>query len=94
MSESNWSLFGIVIAIIEFDLNYYIYSKTGSALNVVIVILTSLIIALAFIIFSIFSNLDNIQERQEELERRFIREKELEDIRLDLREIKRNVFRK
>ena len=91
MSNSTWEIWTLVIAIIEFDISYYLYSKTGSLLNVLFVIVASLILALAFIVSHIYSNIKDLVEKQEEMEKRFIREKELEDIRLDLREIKTKV---
>ncbi len=43
MSKSNWELWGIIIAIVEFNINYFIYTRTGSFSNVLMVIIVSLI---------------------------------------------------
>lgn len=76
----------------EFDINYYLYSRTDSLLNVFFVILASLIFVLAFILSHIYIRINEMADELAEIEKRFIREKELEDIRLDLREMKRKVF--
>jgi len=82
----------LIIAIVEFDINYYLYSRTDSLLNVFFVILASLIFVLAFILSHIYIRINEMADELAEIEKRFIREKELEDIRLDLREMKRKVF--
>ena len=84
---------GIIIAIVEFDINYFVYNQTGSILNVLIILLVSLIFALAFILSNIYSKIKGLIETQDQFSQKFIRDKELEDIRLDLREIKREIFR-
>lgn len=94
MVKGSWELWGIVIAIIEFDINYFVYTQTKSFLNVLVIIVASLIFALAFILSNIYSRIKMIESSQEEFNKRLIRDKELEDIRLDLREMKREVFRK
>lgn len=93
MSESNWELWGIIIAIIEFDINYYIYSETGSIINVLVVLVASIIFALAFVLSHIYAKIKEIEIAQEDINKRLIRDKELEDIRLDLRDIKRKVLK-
>ena len=94
MSKSNWELWGIIIAIVEFNINYFIYTRTGSFSNVLMVIIVSLIFALAFILSDIYSRIKIAEENQEEANKKIKRDKELEDIRLDLREIKRHIFKK
>jgi len=94
MPKSNWELWGIIIAIIEFDINYYIYSQTESIINVLIVIISSLIIALTFIISDVYSKIKESTKTIDEFNKKLIRDKEFEDIRLDLREIKREIFKK
>ena len=58
------------------------------------VIIVSLIFALAFILSDIYSRIKIAEENQEEANKKIKRDKELEDIRLDLREIKRHIFKK
>ena len=94
MSASNWEIWGLIIAILEFDINFYIYQKTASLLNVIIVIGASIIFALAFILSNIYMKIKEIEEKEEEISKKIIRDKELEDIRLDLREIKREIFKR
>ena len=89
MSKNNLELFGIIFAIIEFDINYFVYRRTGSVSNVLMVVTVSLILALAFILSDVYSKIKDIEENQEEFNKKIIRNRELEDIRLDLREIKR-----
>ena len=94
MSKTNWELWGIIIAIIEFDINYFVYSRTGSVSSILMLIIVSLIFALAFILSDIYSKIKSIEDNQEEINKRIIRDKELEDIRLDLREVRRLIFKK
>jgi len=35
MPKSNWELWGLVIAVVEFDVNYFVYSQTKSLLTLV-----------------------------------------------------------
>ncbi len=93
-TTNNWELWGIIIAIIEFDINYFIYVRTGSVNSIIIVIVLSLILALVFIISNVYSKIYDLSDKQDEIDKRLIRYGELEDIRLDLREIKRGVFKK
>jgi len=81
MSQSNWELWAIVIVIIEFDINYVIYLKTQSFANILTVITTSIIFALAFILFNIFNRLKELSSNQEEFNKTLIRYKELEDVK-------------
>lgn len=94
MSKYNWELWGIVITIIEFDVNYFVYSQTKSALNILAIIVASIIVGLTFILSNIYSKITEVIGSQDKINQKFIRDKELEDIRLDLREIKREVFKK
>ena len=94
MPKSNWELWGIIIAIIEFDINFYVYNQTKSALNILIIMVASLILALAFIISNIYYKIKDLEENQDKFNQKLIRDKELEDIRLDIREIKREMFKK
>ena len=94
MPETNWELWGIIIAIIEFDINYFVYSQTTSIQNILIIIVASLIIALAFILSNIYSKIEETGIKIGEFNQKLIRSKELEDIKLDLREMKREVFKK
>ncbi len=94
MPETNLELWGIIIAIIELDINYFVYSQTKSIQNILIIIVASLIIALAFILSNIYSKIEETEAKIEEFNQKLIRNKELEDIRLDLREMKREVFKK
>jgi len=94
MSKSNWELWALVIAIIEFDVNYYVYSITKSALDILTIIVASMILVLIFVLLHIYSKIGDVSESQEEFDKKLIMHKELEDIRLDLRELKRKVFRK
>ena len=94
MPETNWELWGIIIAIIEFDINYFVYSQTKSIQNILIIIVASLIIALAFILSNIYSKIEETGIKIGEFNQKLIRSKELEDIKLDLREMKREVFKK
>lgn len=93
MSGSNW-IWGILITIIEFDINFFVYSQTKSVLNILTIIVISLILALTFIVSNIYSKINEMSDAQDKINQKFIRDKELEDIRLDLREIKREVFNK
>ncbi len=93
MSQSNWELWALIIVIAEFDINYYIYSTTESILNLLIVIVSSVIIALGFILFHIYSKMNDLDNVQNETDKKLKMYKELEDIRLDLRELKRKVFK-
>ena len=70
------------------------YIQTKSLSNIFIVIIASLILALAFILSNIYSELKEIKDAQEKINQKFIRDKELENMRLDLREIKKEVFKK
>ncbi len=94
MPKSNWELWGIIIAIIEFDINFYVYNQTKSTLNILIIMVASLIFALAFIISNIYYKIKDLEENQDKINQKLIRDKELEDIRLDVREIKREIFKK
>ena len=94
MPKSNWELWGIIIAIIEFDINFYVYNQTKSALNILIIMVASLILALASIISNIYYKIKDLEENQDKFNQKLIRDKELEDIRLDIREIKREMFKK
>lgn len=94
MPETNLELWGIIIAIIELDINYFVYSQTKSIQNILIIIVASLIIALAFILSNIYSKIEETEAKIEEFNQKLIRNKELEDIRLDLREMKREIFKK
>ena len=38
MFKTNWELWGLLIAIIEFDINYFIYSQTKSIQSILIVV--------------------------------------------------------
>jgi len=71
-----------------------VYIQTKSLSNIFIVIIASLILALAFILSNIYSELKEIKDAQEKINQKFIRDKELENMRLDLREIKKEVFKK
>ena len=94
MPKSNWELWGLVIAVVEFDVNYFVYVKTNSLLNVLTIIVASLIFTLALILSNIYIKIRDVEDRQEEINQKLIRDKELEDIRLDLREVKRKVFKR
>ena len=94
MAQSNWELWGIIIAIIEFDINYYVYSATGSLLNILFIAVASLILILAFVLSNVYLQIKSISLNQEETEQKLIRYKELEDIRLDLREIKKELLKR
>ena len=94
MPKSNWELWGIIIARIEFDINFYVYNQTKSALNILIIMVASLILALASIISNIYYKIKDLEENQDKFNQKLIRDKELEDIRLDIREIKRETFKK
>ena len=91
MSTTNWELWGIIIAIVEFDINYFVYNQTKSLVNVLAIVVASLILILAFILSNIYQEIKKLIENQEELNQRLIRDKELEDMRLDLRQLKRKV---
>ncbi len=94
MPKNSWELWGIIIAIIEFNINYFVYSRTGSISNVLMIIIVSLIFALAFILSDIYSKIKSIEDNKDEINKKIIRDKELEDIRLDLREMRRQIFKK
>lgn len=94
MSKISWELWGIIIVIIEFNINYFIYIQTKSLVNILIIAVTSLIIALVFIFSHIYSKIDEIFEKSNEINQKLIRYKELEDIRLDIRELKREMSKK
>ncbi|MFA5020033.1 MAG: hypothetical protein WC533_02955 [Candidatus Pacearchaeota archaeon] len=93
MPKSMWELWAVIITIVEFDINYFVYSKTGSKIDVITIIGASTILPLTFIISHIYSKIKELEDKQEEAIKKLIRDKELEDIRLDLREIKRKVFK-
>ena len=94
MPKSNWELWGLVIAVVEFDVNYFVYVKTNSLLNVLTIIVASLIFTLALILSNIYIKIRDVEDRQGEIRQKLIRDMELEDIRLDLREVKRKLFKR
>jgi len=94
MSKSNWELWALVIAIVEFDLNYYVYLRTQSLVDILTIIVASLILALMFIISHVYVKLKENSDMIEELDKRLKLYKELENIRVDVRELKNEVFRK
>ncbi len=91
MSKSNWELWAVIIGIVEFDINYYIYSETKSLANILMIIVISMILGLAFIISNIYEKIKDNEEKLETLNQKLIRYKELEDIRVDIREIKKEL---
>ena len=94
MPKSNLELWGLVITVVEFDVNYFVYVKTNSLLNILMIIIASFIFILALVLSNIYVKIRDIEDRQEEIRQKLIRDKELEDIRLDLREVKRKVFKR
>jgi len=94
MPKSNLELWGLVITVVEFDVNYFVYVKTNSLLNILMIIIASFIFILALVLSNIYVKIRDIEDRQEEINPKLIRDKELEDIRLDLREVKRKVFKR
>jgi len=62
-------------------------------LNILIITVASLILALAFIISNIYYKIKDLEEKQDKFNQKLIRDKELEDIRLDIREMKRKIFK-
>ena len=83
---------------------YFLISLIGMLITLVVplplkdeyrlFIITAVIFIVLLIVLTKFDNkLKDIEERVGELDKRFKTYKELEDIRLDLRELKREVFK-
>ena len=94
MDENKWGLYGLIIGIIEFNLNLILYIYLKSIAILMWVLLGSFAIIVLVIITDRFNKIEENTQSINNLNKRFKTLEELNNIRLDIRELKRKVFKK
>ena len=93
MNENKWGLYGLIFGIVEFNLGLLIYIF----LNSITVIVWVVSLSFAFILVLILVNaLNQIKANScyiDELIEKLKRTEELNDIRLNIKELQRKVFK-
>jgi len=93
MSENKWGLYSLIIGIIELNLNLFLYIYFESEEIVLWVILVSLAVIVLIILMDKLGRIEENSNKISSLIEKLKRKEELDDIRLDVRELKRKVLR-
>lgn len=89
MERDKWGLYGLIIAMIELDVNIFVYIKTKSFTNVIIIIAASLFFILIVIISDALSKIKEDSEKIDKITEKLKRAEDLIDIRADINYLKR-----
>ncbi len=93
MDENKWGLYGLIFGIIEFNLNLLLYIYLKSVTVIIWTISLSFAFIAVIILMDKFSQIKNNSIMIEELIEKLKRAEELSDIRLNIRELQRKVFK-
>lgn len=93
MDENKWGLYGLVIGIVEFNLNLLLYIYLKSIVVVFWVVSLSFAFIAVIILIDRFGEIKNNSLKIEELTEKLKRAEELSDIRLNIKELQRKVFK-
>jgi len=93
MDENKWGLYGLIFGIVEFNLNLLVYIYLESVVLILWVVLVSLSLVVLIIVASKFSQINNNSRSIEKLIERLKRTDELIDLRVNIKELQRKVFK-
>ena len=86
-------VYGLIFGIIEFNLNLLIYIYLKSITIIIWVILQSFTLVVVIILINNFTQIKNNSTEIKELTERLKKTEELYDIRLNIKELQRKVFK-
>jgi len=93
MNENKWGFYGLIFGIIEFNLNLILYIYLKSITLIIWIISLSLALAVIIIMVDRFTQIKNNTTQIKELTEKLKRTEELNDIRLNIKELQRKVFK-
>jgi len=94
MDENKWGLYGLIFGIVEFNLNLLVYIYLESIMVVLWIILISSSLVVLMVIASMFRQLNDNSKNIEDLIERLKRTDELIDLKVNIKELQRKVFKK
>ena len=93
MDENKWGLYGLIFGVIEFNLNLLLYIYFKSEIIILLVISVSFAIVILIILLDNLNRIDSNSKKIEEVIEKLKRTEELNDMRLNIKELQRKVFK-